>query len=34
MQGFAVIDLETKGFAYTHADRIWEIAVVLVDPVL
>ena len=32
MSGFAVIDLETTGFAYTHADRICEVAVVLVAP--
>jgi DNA polymerase-3 subunit epsilon len=31
MGGFAVIDLETTGFAYTHADRICEIAVILVE---
>lgn len=32
MAGFAVIDLETTGFAYNGADRVCEIAVVLVDP--
>ena len=31
MQGFAVIDLETTGFAYTRNDRICEVAVVLLD---
>lgn len=31
MAGFAVIDLETTGFAYNHTDRICEIAVVLLD---
>lgn len=30
--GFAVIDLETTGFAYNAKDRVCEIAVVLVDP--
>jgi DNA polymerase-3 subunit epsilon len=32
MPGFAVIDLETTGFAYNHTDRICEIGVVLLDP--
>lgn len=32
MAGFAVIDLETTGFAYNHTDRVCEIGVVLVDP--
>lgn len=32
MPGFAVIDLETTGFAYNGADRICEIGIVLVDP--
>lgn len=31
MHGFAVIDLETTGFAYTRNDRICEVAVVLLD---
>ncbi|MDE0573470.1 exonuclease domain-containing protein [Demequina sp. B12] len=31
MSGYAVIDLETTGFAYKTTDRICEIAVVLVD---
>ena len=31
MQGFAVIDLETTGFAYNANDRVCEIGVVLVD---
>ncbi|WP_159449564.1 exonuclease domain-containing protein [Demequina sp. NBRC 110057] len=31
MAGYAVIDLETTGFAYKSLDRICEIAVVLVD---
>ncbi|NTV38917.1 MAG: DNA polymerase III subunit epsilon [Demequinaceae bacterium] len=31
MQGFAVIDLETTGFAYTRSDRVCEVAVVLLD---
>ncbi|WP_062381178.1 3'-5' exonuclease [Demequina pelophila] len=31
MPGFAVIDLETTGFAYKSADRICEIAVVQLD---
>ena len=31
MQGFAVIDLETTGFAYNRNDRICEVAVVLLD---
>ena len=26
MQGFAVIDLETKGFAYNGAHRICEVS--------
>ncbi|MCB2411537.1 hypothetical protein LGT39_01575, partial [Demequina sp. TTPB684] len=29
--GFAVIDLETTGFAYNGADRICEVGVVLLD---
>jgi len=32
MSGFAVIDLETTGFAYHHTDRVCEIGVVLVAP--
>ena len=32
MAGFAVIDLETTGFAYNATDRICEVGVVLVDP--
>ena len=32
MTGFAVIDLETTGFAYNRTDRVCEIGVVLVDP--
>jgi DNA polymerase-3 subunit epsilon len=32
MPGFAVIDLETTGFAYNANDRVCEVAVVLVDP--
>ena len=32
MSGFAVIDLETTGFAYNHTDRVCEIGVVLVAP--
>jgi len=32
VSGFAVIDLETTGFAYNRNDRVCEIAVVLVDP--
>ena len=32
MPGFAVIDLETTGFAYNHTDRVCEIGVVLLDP--
>jgi len=32
MAGFAVIDLETTGFAYNHTDRVCEIGVVLVAP--
>ena len=32
MSGFAVIDLETTGFAYNGNDRICEIGVVLLDP--
>jgi len=32
MAGFAVVDLETTGFAYNYSDRICEVAVVLVDP--
>ena len=32
MTGFAVIDLETTGFAYNRTDRVCEVAVVLVDP--
>ena len=32
MTGFAVIDLETTGFAYNARDRVCEVAVVLVDP--
>jgi len=32
MQGFAVIDLETTGFAYNANDRVCEIGVVLVSP--
>ncbi len=32
MTGFAVIDLETTGFAYNHTDRVCEIGVVLVGP--
>ena len=32
MTGFAVIDLETTGFAYNAHDRVCEIGVVLVDP--
>jgi len=31
MSGFAVIDLETTGFAYNANDRVCEIGVVLVD---
>ncbi len=31
MSGFAVIDLETTGFAYDVNDRVCEIGVVLVD---
>lgn len=31
MSGFAVIDLETTGFAYNNTDRVCEIGVVLVD---
>ena len=31
MTGFAVIDLETTGFAYNGADRICEVGVVLLD---
>ena len=31
MSGFAVIDLETTGFAYTRSDRICEAAVMLLD---
>ncbi|MDN4475799.1 exonuclease domain-containing protein [Demequina sp. SYSU T00192] len=31
MSGYAVIDLETTGFAYKSLDRICEIAVVLLD---
>ncbi|WNM26394.1 exonuclease domain-containing protein [Demequina capsici] len=31
MSGFAVVDLETTGFAYNSRDRICEVAVVLVD---
>ena len=31
MGGFAVIDLETAGFAYNANDRVCEIGVVLVD---
>lgn len=31
MSGFAVVDVETTGFAYNGLDRICEIAVVLVD---
>lgn len=32
MSGFAVIDLETTGFAYNGNDRVCEIGVVLLDP--
>jgi len=31
MSGFAVIDLETTGFAYNANDRVCEIGVVLLD---
>jgi len=31
MSGFAVIDLETTGFAHNANDRVCEIGVVLVD---
>ena len=31
MSGFAVIDLETTGFAYNVNDRVCEIGVVLLD---
>ena len=31
MTGFAVIDLETTGFAYSRSDRVCEVAVVLLD---
>lgn len=31
MTGFAVIDLETTGFAYNGADRVCEVGVVLLD---
>ena len=31
MSGFAVIDLETTGFAYNASDRVCEIGVVLLD---
>ncbi len=34
MSGFAVIDLETTGFAYNNTDRVCEIGVVLVDGAL
>jgi DNA polymerase-3 subunit epsilon len=30
--GFAIIDLETTGFAYNHTDRVCEVGVVLLDP--
>ncbi|WP_291381962.1 hypothetical protein [Demequina sp.] len=32
MSGFAVIDLETIGFACNHTERVCEIRVVLVAP--
>ncbi len=32
MTAFAVIDLETTGFAYHHTDRVCKIGVVLVAP--
>ncbi|WP_291382619.1 hypothetical protein [Demequina sp.] len=32
MTGFAVIDLETTGFAYNNTERVCEIRVVLVAP--
>jgi len=34
VKGFAVIDLETTGFAYKANDRVCEIGVVLVAPAL
>jgi DNA polymerase III epsilon subunit-like protein len=33
MTGFAVIDMETTGFAYNHTDRVREIGVVLLGSV-
>lgn len=32
MSGFAIIDLETTGFAFNHTDRVCEVGVVLLDP--
>ncbi len=32
MTGFAVIDLETTGFAHNLTDRVCEMGGVLVDP--